>query len=816
MTNLERYMRSHSLKILVNAALCCGLAVVLGAGFLSANAQAAVQSYNLNQGNEFVVADVRLQGLQRVSAGTVFNIIPIGVGDRVDNVAVRAITRALFASGYFNDIKIARDDAVLIVTLTERPAIESIELDGNKAIESDALLEGLADQGLQEGEIFKQATLERMGLELERQYVAQGRYGASIDTEIEDLPRNRVNIKIDIEEGKSSGIRHINFVGNRAFTEVELLDSLELKHPSLLSFYRNDDKYAREKLSGDLETIEAFYKDRGYADFKLTSTQVSITPDREQVYITLALDEGDVFTINEVNLVGELGDVRAEDLQRLIIVEKGQTFSQALITATEERLTGALGNGGFTFATASGVPKLNDDDTVDIEFFVDAGKRAYVRRISFTGNALTQDEVMRREVRQMEAGWASTAQIDLSKVRLERLGYFKGVEVETPQVPGTDDQIDVEFAVEEQPSGAISGTLAYSQGYGLILGANYQQSNLQGSGNSLSVGLSYSQFQQSVNFNYYDPYFTLDGISRGYNVFFRRLDYDARNIARYSTDSAGGGVTFGFPIGETQRINFGLNIEHTEIREGFAAAQEISEFIDRNGPDALNFKANLSWIRSTLNRGVFADRGSSQSIGATISAPGSDLEFYRLTYQGEKYFPLTNVFTLKLRTELGFGGSYGDTPSLPFYEHFFAGGFGSIRGFENSTLGPRSTPPLDADGNPIIFNSFGNDGRYGQPFGGNLLLEFSAEVIFPLPFVEDNRQFRPAFFFDAGNVFNTECPAVSINCFDFDTDELRYAAGFGLSWLSGFGPLTFAISKPINTKFFDEEESFQFELGKTF
>ena len=815
MTKLERYMRSHLKKILAKATFW-GMAILLGTSLLSVSAVGAEQSYNLSQGNEFVVADVRLQGLQRVSAGTVFNIIPVGVGDRIDNVAVRAITRALFASGYFNDIKIARDDAVLIVTLTERPAIESIELDGNKAIESEALLEGLADQGLQEGEIFKQATLERMGLELERQYVAQGRYGASIDTEIEDLPRNRVNIKINIEEGKSSGIRHINFVGNNAFSEVELLDSLELKHPSLLSFYRNDDKYAREKLSGDLETIEAFYKDRGYADFQLTSTQVSITPDRQQVYITLTVDEGDVFTVNDVNLVGELGDVRAEDLQSLIIVEEGQTFSQALITATEERLTGALGNGGFTFATASGVPKLNDDDTVDVEFFVDAGKRAYVRRITFTGNELTQDEVMRREVRQMEAGWASTAQIDLSKVRLERLGYFKGVEVETPQVPGTDDQIDVEFAVEEQPSGAISGTLAYSQGYGLILGANYQQSNLQGSGNSLSVGLSYSEYQQSVNFNYFDPYFTLDGISRGYNVFFRRLDYDARNIARYSTDSAGGGVTFGFPIGETQRINFGLNVEHTEIREGFAAAQEISEFIERNGPDALNFKANLSWIRSTLNRGVFADRGSSQSIGVTFAAPGSDLEFYRLTYQGEKYFPLTQLFTLKLRTELGYGDSYGDTPALPFYEHFFAGGFGSIRGFENSTLGPRSTPPLDENGNPIIFSSFDNDGRYGQPFGGNLLLEFSAELIFPLPFVEDNRQFRPALFFDVGNVFNTECPTVSTNCFDLSTDELRYSAGFGLSWLSGFGPLTFAVSKPMNTKFFDEEESFQFELGKTF
>ncbi len=773
-----------------------------------------LQSYNLDASSEFIVADVRLQGLQRVSAGTVFNIIPVSVGDRVDNVAVRMITRALFASGYFNDIRIAREDSVLIVTLAERPAIETIELDGNKAIETEALLEGLADQGLQEGEIFKQATLERMGLELERQYVAQGRYGASIDTEIEELPRNRVNVKINIEEGSSSGIRHINFVGNTAYTEAELLETLELKHPSILSFYRNDDKYAREKLSGDLETIEAFYKDRGYADFEITSTQVSITPDREQVYITIGLDEGEVYQVNEVNLVGELGDVRAEDLERLILVAKGQTFSQARITATEEQLTGALGNGGFTFATASGVPKLNDDDTVDVEFFVDAGKRAYVRRVTFSGNTLTQDSVLRREVRQMEAGWASTAQIDLSKVRLERLGYFKGVEVETPEVPGTDDQIDVEFAVEEQPSGAISGTLAYSQGYGLILGANYQQSNLQGSGNSLSVGLSYSEYQKSVNFSYFDPYFTLDGISRGYNVYFQRLDYDARNIARYSTDSAGAGVNFGFPIGETQRINFGMTVEQTELQEGFAAAQEISDFIARNGSKSLNFKGNLSWIRSTLNRGVFADRGSQQSLGLVLAAPGSDLEFYKLTYSGERYFPLTNIFTLKLRTELGYGDSYGDTSSLPFYEHFYAGGVGSIRGFENSTLGPRTTPQRTEDGQIIGFP--GRNGRYDQPFGGNLLVEFSAEVIFPLPFVEDNRQFRPAFFVDAGNVFNTQCPPISENCFDFDMDEMRYSAGVGLSWLSGFGPLTFAIAKPFNTKEFDEKESFQFELGKTF
>ena len=796
------FWRNHLVRLLFTLALA-------SAGQQSLAQSAEVSNFQVD--GRFVIEDVRLQGLQRVSAGTVFNLIPVSVGDPLDTVAVRSTMRALFRSGYFKDIQLARDGGVLIVTLVERPAIETIELEGNKAIESEALLQGLAEQGLKEGEIFKQVTLERMGLELERQYVAQGRYGASIETDIEDLPRNRVNVKITIEEGKSSGIRHINVVGASLFPQEELLDALELKHPSLLSFYKNDDKYSREKLSGDLESLEAFYKDRGYADFEIESTQVSITPDRQQVYISIAVDEGQIYQVNKVNLVGELGDVKADDLRSLIIVQEGQTFSQALITATEERLTNALGNGGFTFATASGVPTLNDDQTVDVEFFVDSGKRAYVRRIAFTGNAMTQDEVMRRESRQMEGGWASTAQIDLTKLRLERLGYFKGVEVETPQVPGKDDQIDVNFTVEEQPSGSISGTLAYSQGYGLIIGGNYQQTNLQGSGNSLNVGLSLSNFQKSLNFNYFDPYFTMDGVSRGFNVFLRRLDYDARNIARYSTDSAGLGVNFGLPISETQRINFGVMAEYTEITEGYYAAQEISEFIEVNGPRSANLKANISWSRSTLNRGIFADRGTSQSIAAEVSVPGSDLQFYKFIYNGERYFPITNNWTLRLRTELGFGGGYGDTPSLPFYEHFYGGGFGSIRGFENSTLGPRSTPPLDSEGNPVYFRD-----RNGDPFGGNLLVEATAELIFPMPFVDDNRQFRPAFFVDAGNVFNTNCPKVSVNCFGFDADNFRYSVGVGVSWLSGMGPLTFSFAKPFQTQPYDEKEMFQFELGRTF
>jgi len=781
---------------------------------------ASLFASNLSQAQElggapsFTITDVRLQGLQRVSAGTVFNLIPVGVGDRIDELSVRTLTRQLFESGYFKDIRIARDDGVLIVTLSERPAIESIELEGNKAIKTDALLSGLSDQGLREGEIFKQATLERVGLELERQYVAQGRYGASIDTEIEDLPRNRVAIKIVIEEGDNSGIRHLNIVGARSFPVEELLDKLELKHPSLLSFYRNDDKYSREKLSGDLETLESYYKDRGYADFDLYSTQVSITPDRGQVYITIGLEEGDIYTVDNVNLVGELGDVKAEDLERLLLVDEGQTFNQARITATEERLTAALGNAGFTFATASGSPVLDkEDQTVSVEFFVNSGKRAYVRRVSFTGNALTQDEVMRREMRQMEGGWASTAQIDLSKVRLERLGFFKGVDVETPAVPGTDDQIDVNFTVEEQPSGSISATVGYSQGYGLILGGNYQQSNVLGSGNSLGLGLSVSRYQKSASFNYFDPYFTLDGISRGFNVFFRRLDFDERNIARYATDSAGVGVNFGFPIGETQRINFGALVDWTEITEGVFAAQEISDFIAKNGEDALNFKLNLSWSRSTLNRGLFPDRGASQSLALELAVPGSDLQFYKFNYAAERYFPITQSWTLRLRTELGYGGGYGSTTQLPFYENFFAGGFGSVRGFENSTLGPRSTAPLDENGNPLF--GFSRD-RRGDPLGGNMLVEASAELIFPFPFVDDSRQFRPAFFFDVGNVFNTECPDVAVNCFDFDVDELRASLGFGVTWLTGLGPMTFSISTPFQTQDIDEEERFQFELGRTF
>jgi outer membrane protein insertion porin family len=755
----------------------------------------------------FTVTDIRIQGLQRVSAGTVFNLLPVNVGDAVDEAAIRQLIRLLFQSGYFRDVKLTRDGDALIVTVVERPAIDSIELKGNKSIKTDALMEGLGKQGLKEGEIFKQSTLERVDLELSRQYVAQGRYGASIETKVEELPRNRVAIHINIKEGKTSTIEHINVVGNHAFPEPVLLDVFELKTPSLLSFLKNDDKYSKEKLKGDLEKLESYYKDRGYVTFNVDSTQVSITPDKRHVYLTVNVTEGGVYKIDKVELVGELHDVSPDALRSLLLVEPGQVFSGALVTASEERLTQALGNSGYTFASASGVPQVHDNGTVDVRFMVEAGKRAYVRRIEFKGNSVTHDEVLRREMRQMEGGWASTALIELSKTRLERLGFFKDVNVETPEAAGTDDQVDVKFSVEEQPSGSISATLGYAQASGLIVGAGYQESNVLGTGNSMSLNVSWSQFQRAVAFNYFNPYFTLDGISRGYNLYFRQTDFQQQNIATYSTDAYGAGVNFSFPIGETQRIGFGLTADHTKLKTGYYAAQEITEFIAEEGDTFLNYLASLSWSSSTLNRGLFPTRGRSQSVTLQLSTPLSDLTFYKLDYKDQVYFPLSDGYAVRLHGELGYGDSYGGGGGygLPFYQNFFAGGFGTVRGFKQNTLGPLATPSLY---DPYT--------KKGQPIGGNTLVLAGAELIFPMPFVKDGRSMRPVMFIDSGNVFNSNCPSVSTVCDQVDLNLLRYSVGFSLTWITGMGPMTFGIAKAFNYSNSDQTEFFQFELGRTF
>ncbi len=758
-----------------------------------------------NSASGFIISDIRLEGLQRVSAGTVFGAISYSIGDNVGALELQGIARSIFKTESFDDVQIGRDGNVLVVVLKERPSIDSIEFEGNKAIKTEALLEGLQGSGLSEGQIFKKVTLDQIASDLERQYVSQGRYDASVEATVEELTRNRVAIKVDIYEGSVSGLKHINIIGNVAFPDEELLDLLELRIPKFFAFFSKDDQYSREKFQSDIEALESFYLDRGYLDFRIDSTQVSVAPNMEDVYITINLEEGEVYSVSGVEIAGELRDIPESSIRALILGTEDKVFSRRLMTSSEERIEAALGNAGYTFASAKGEPVQDEEDnSVTIKYFVDAGKRAYVRRVNFSGNTVTQDHVLRREMRQMENGWASTAMIEGSKIRLQRLGFFKEVNVETPAVLGMEDQIDVNFTVEEQPSGSISATVGYAENRGLILGLGYQESNVFGTGNSINIGVNRSDFQTSLSLSFFDPYFTVDGVSRGYSISYRKSDFEDFNVASFSTDSIGANVSFGYPISEISRINFNIGFENTQIEEGIIPAREISEFLDREGSEFNLITLQASYRMSALNRGLLPTGGRSQSISFDMTIPGSELEFYRINYNGQIFFPLFDPFVLRLRTDLGYGGTYGDTQTFPFYKHFFAGGMGSVRGFDGNSLGPRSTPsPQDRFNDP-------------DPIGGNVLIEMSAEILFPLPFVDDQTQMRSVLFFDAGNVFNTNCPQVSVYCLDIDEGELRYSAGIAFTWITGFAPLSFSLSFPINEKEGDEKESFQFELGKSF
>ncbi|MBS7663458.1 outer membrane protein assembly factor BamA [Pseudomonas lalucatii] len=761
----------------------------------------------------FTISDIRVNGLQRVSAGSVFGALPLNVGQQVDDRGLVEATRELFKTGFFQDIQLGRDGDVLVITLVERPSISGIEIEGNKAITSEDLLKGLNQSGLAEGEIFQRATLEGVRNELQRQYVAQGRYSAEIETEVIPQPRNRVALKININEGSVAAIQHINVVGNSVFPDEDLIDLFELKTSNWLSFFKNDDKYAREKLSGDLERLRSYYLDRGYINMDISSTQVSITPDKKHVYITVNVDEGQKYSVREVKLSGDL-KVPEEDIRALLLVKEGQVFSRKVMTTTSELITRRLGNEGYTFANVNAVPEAHDeDDSVSITFVVDPGKRAYVNRINFRGNTKSEDEVLRREMRQMEGGWASTYLIDQSKTRLERLGYFKEVNVETPPVPGTDDQIDVNYSVEEQASGSITASVGFAQNAGLILGGSISQSNFLGTGNKVSVGLNRSEYQTSYNFGFVDPYWTPDGVSLGYNAFYRTTDYDELDtqVSSFAVDSLGAGLSIGYPISETSRLTYGLTAQQDTINTGVFTVDEIFKFIDQEGERYLNFKASIGWSESTLNRGVLANRGHSQSLVFETTIPGSDLSFYKLDYRGQVFKPLSDTYTLRLHTQLGYGESYGSTSELPFYEHYYAGGFNSVRGFEDSSLGPRSTPSkgtnpgtqLDPDQDPL-------------PFGGNVLVQGGVELLFPMPFVKDQRSLRTALFWDVGNVFDTNCGSTQTSCHGIDAGELASSVGVGLTWITALGPLSFSLAMPVVKPDDADTQVFQFSLGQTF
>ena len=779
--------------------------------------------------DSWVISDIRISGLQRVSAGSVFAEMPISVGDKVDTFDLQNVAKSLFKTGQFDDIEIGRDGNILIIVLAERPSISSIEIEGNKALKTEDLLKGLKGAGLSEGQVFKRSVLSGLALEIQRQYISQGRYGALVDVKTSPKPRNRVALDIEIEEGEVATIESINVVGNKTFIDEEILRDFELSTGGWFSFLSSDNKYSREKLKGDLETLTSFYKDRGYVEFNLESSLVTISSDKKSVFITLNIIEGHPYEVNEISLIGDI-PVDEELLRSLILIKEGDVYSQFLITETEELFTNILGNEGYSFAEVKGVPDINPrTGKVDLTFYVDPQLRTYVRRIVFKGNKRTHDVVLRREMRQMEGAWASNALIENSKLRLERLGFFKEVESETIPVAGVNDQVDVEFSVEEEVSGSIGGSFGYSS-WGLMLGLNYSENNAFGTGKRVGIGINDSTWRKSYYFDYGDPYFSIDGVSRGYSVFYNESDYGQYNIASYTSDSYGSGIQFGLPISDIERMGVNLRYENTSIDVGAMSASQIVSFTSSEGTSFEAFKTQAVWSRITLNRGIFPTAGHSQSFSIELAVPGSSITYARAVYRNRYYKPIFGgKFILGLRGEIGALEAYGDTKVPPFYEHFYAGGITSVRGFKANTLGPRATQSeyiLDADGNQVldesgqaIFNPYFGYGRDDErSIGGAYLVEGGFDLIFRLPFLEDQRSVRTSFFIDTGNVFAQDCgnEESNINCSELDLSELRYSYGLGVTWITQLGPMSLALATVGNEGPLDRTEGFQFEIGTQF
>jgi outer membrane protein insertion porin family len=775
----------------------------------------------------FTATDIRIDGLQRISTGTVLTYLPIERGDAIDSTKTGEAIRALYKTGFFEDVKFDRQGSILVITVAERPAINKLTLSGNKDIKTEDLTKGLQDIGLAEGETFDRLALDRVTQELTKQYNNRGKYNVEINPTVTKLDRNRVDITINVKEGKAAKIRHVNLIGAEKFENKDILDNWESKESNWLSWYRRDDQYSREKLSGDLEKLNSYYLDRGYVDFSMDSTQVAISPDKQNMYITAGITEGEQYKVSDVKITGDTV-LPLEDIERLVLVKKDQTFSRAILEYTSDAITSTLGNIGYAFSQVNPIPTVDRENrTVAINLQVVPGPRVNVRRIVFKGNTRSADEVMRREMRQFEGSWYSQAAIDRSKIRLQRLGYFETVDVETPPVPGSNDQVDVVFNVKETTSGSFVFGLGYSQLSGLTTSIQLSQNNFLGGGNRVSVEAQRSDYLQRYSFSFVNPFFTDEGMSLGYNLWWREFDYSSFNTAQYSTTSAAAQGVLGLPITENDTVSLLFGIDTNEILTFRGSTPDsIIDYIDAVGSRTFHaWRTELGWARDTRNDYFMPTRGTYQRISAEITLPGSTVEYYKLNYEFSKYWPLSPSLVLNTRAELGYGDSWGSDvtrrlcsvrPSdpqtkataaacepgsveagvltatgLPFFENFYAGGVRSVRGFRDNTLGPRS---------PAI------GGFEGQPLGGSVKTTGSLEMYFPKLF--DSKAARVSAFVDFGNVFaNTD---------DFDAGELRASTGVSLLWRAPVGPISISYAFPLRKKDEDEIERLQFTFGGAF
>lgn len=742
----------------------------------------------------FVVKDIRVEGLQRTEAGTVFTYLPVKVGETMnDDLASQAI-KALYNTGFFKDVRIEAEGNVLVVTVQERSSIAQIDFSGNKSFPTDKMKEGLKQIGIAEGQIFDKSQLDRAEQEVKRQYLSQGKYGATVKAVVSPLERNRVAVRFDIEEGAVSKIRSINIVGNQAFSIDDLRAEFLLTTPNWMSWWNKDDQYSKQKLNADLETLRSFYLNKGYLEFNIDSTQVSITPDKKDIYITVNVTEGEKYTISEVKLAGET-IVPDTEIQQLISVKKGDTFSREKITESSKAISDRLSNEGYAFSNVNPVPEVNKEQhTAAFTFFVDPGKRVYVRRINIAGNTRTRDEVVRREVRQLESAWYASDKINRSKERLVRTDFFSDVNVETPAVPGTTDQVDLNISVTEKSTGSIQFGAGLSSNEGVVLGVTVNQNNFLGTGNRVSAQINTGKVNTTYSLSYTDPYFTPDGVSRGFDIYRRDVNTSSLNVASYNTSSYGGGVRFGIPLNERDGISFGLAADFTSIDLTDQSPLQYKNFcgVGNLSCSSNSIVASAGWAHDTRDSIMFTNNGVLQKLNAEISLPVLDLNYYKIDYKQAWFKNVYKNFTFMLNGEIGYADSYGNK-NYPFFKNYFMGGVNSVRGYDNGSLGPRDIDPVS-----------------GLDFavGGTKRLLGNAELFFPIPGLKDSRQFRLSAFVDGGQVWGSDS--------SYSLGDLRYSTGVGISWLSPFGPLKLVYAKPLNSKPTDNTQSLQFQLGSQF